>query len=130
VPIWEYTLGRVREDGLWFGLGITTDDSVVISPERFDHPHSLYLAVLFQGGIIGLIGFLLILAAATRKLLRFFDEIDSKLALSVLLLALPAYALDGHELIDNVGVRWFLISLPIAVAVWVNWRDQFRFVPA
>jgi hypothetical protein len=52
--IWATTLERILEGGPWFGVGILTDDEVQVGEQLMLHPHNLYLAVFYQGGLVGL----------------------------------------------------------------------------
>ena len=95
------------------------------------HPHNLYLAVLFQGGIVAVALFAALLALSIRTLLRNFARQEAKVALAVYALALPAYLLDGHELLARIGWTWMLFWLPVAIAVGLGSRrgltDARRF---
>jgi O-antigen ligase len=82
----------------------------------------MYLAVLFQGGIVGVLLFGSLLLATLKALLENYDQPDAKLALGILTIALTAYMLDGHELIDKIGSTWFLIWLPVAIALGLRWN--------
>ena len=122
LQIWSAALEQVQ--GNWFaGLGILTQDDLEIGGLVFHHPHSMYLSLLYQGGIValglyvGLIGWTLV------TLIRNYEYADAKLALSILALALTAHLLDGHELVDKVGSSWFLIWLPVAMAVGLRWAE-------
>jgi O-antigen ligase len=119
--IWAATLERILEGGPWFGVGILTDDEVQVGEQLMLHPHNLYLAVFYQGGLVGLALFVGLLLATFSTLFRHYQDQDAKLALGVLGIAVPAYMLDGFELIDKVGSTWFLIWLPVAVALSLRW---------
>ncbi len=120
--IWSTVLDRVADDGPWIGLGILTSDNIVAMGIEHLHPHSMYLAVLFQGGIVGVLLFGSLLLATLKALLENYDQPDAKLALGILTIALTAYMLDGHELIDKIGSTWFLIWLPVAIALGLRWN--------
>ena len=123
--IWSRTLEKVLLSP-WWGLGISTPDDVVMGTLTFLHPHNLYLSVAYQGGVVGLALFLWLLLRSFRELLRSYSSSDAKFALSVLCMALPAYALDGHELLDKIGDTWFLIWLPVAIALGMRWHSTYR----
>jgi len=123
--IWQETLARVQESP-WIGLGILTNDDVVAGKLTFAHPHNLYLSVLFQGGILGLGLFAWLLLRTLRETWLNFSHPDAKLALGSLALALPSYVLDGHELLDKVSDTWFLIWMPIALALGLRWHAGSR----
>ena len=122
--IWLATLGAVMDGGLWFGRGILTDDTLVTAAGEFPHPHNMYLSVLFQGGLVGAALFAALIAAVVRTLLQHYPHRDAKLALGILGLALPASLLDGHELIDKVGMTWFLFWLPVAISLGLAWMGR------
>ena len=119
--IWRETLERLAAQPV-FGLGILTADNVTLPPYEFHHPHSLYLSVAFQAGAVGLLLFIFLLVRVVRELLRYYEHSDAKFALGLLGLALPAYTLDGHELIDKISDVWFLIWLPVAIALGLRWH--------
>jgi hypothetical protein len=85
----------------------------------------MYVAVFFQGGIIGLLLFALLTVATLRTLLLEYQQPSAKLALGLLALALVSYLLDGHELVDKVGETWFLYWLSLGLALGIQWT---RFV--
>lgn len=120
--IWASVLDRVIEEAPWFGHGINTEDQLTLGGLTFLHAHNMYLSVAYQGGIIALVMFLVLLAWVLSVLVRHYTHPDAKLALGILGVALPAYLLDGHELVDKVGSTWFLLWLPVAVAVGFCWR--------
>ena len=84
----------------------------------------MYLSVLFQGGLVGAALFAALIAAVVRTLFNHYGHRDAKLALGILGLALPAWLLDGHELIDKVGMTWFLFWLPVAISLGLAWMGR------
>ena len=125
ISIWTTTLQRVAEQP-WVGLGILTSDDVVTGNLLLQHPHNLYLAVLFQGGVVALFLYLMVLWKSLVELSKNYAESDSKLALSILAIAGFAHLLDEHELIDKVGAVWILIWLPVAVALGNQWKSPAK----
>ena len=119
--IWSHTVERILAGGLWLGLGIGTSDDIELGDLVFQHPHNMYLSVAFQGGLAALWLLLLLIVWCLSILIRNFDKPDAKLALGILGIALPAYLLDGHELVDKVGSTWFLLWLPVAIALGREW---------
>ncbi len=115
--IWAEILARVISGSPWVGNGVLTDDGVLIGCYLLVHPHSMYLAVLYQGGLIAFALFAALLVLSVRTLLRNFARQEAKLALGIYALALPAYLLDGHELLTRIGWTWMLIWLPVAISV-------------
>ena len=104
-------------------MGVLTSDNIFAARMEHLHPHSMYFAILFQGGVVGFLLFgSLLLAGTLRVLLDNYQHPDAKLALGIFAIALSAYLLDGHELIDKVGSTWFLIWLPVAIALGLRWN--------
>lgn len=124
--IWDQAIARILDGHLLFGLGINTPNDFDLGVTRVLHPHNLYLSVMYQGGLIALGLFLLILWKTLRELLLHYEDPDAKLALGIFAVALPAYLLDGHELLDKIGSTWFLIWLPVAIAVGLRWSRSLR----
>ncbi len=124
--IWGAVYSNVMNANPWVGLGILTESKVVFDGVEFLHPHSMYLSVFFQGGLVGVILFAVVLVGTVRILFANYESGEAKLALGVLGIALPAYLLDGHELIDKVGSTWFLFWLPVAIAVGLSWSRPYR----
>ncbi len=124
--IWDQAISRIFDGHAWFGLGINTENNFLVFESVILHPHNLYLSVLYQGGFVALGMFLLVLWRTLHELLLAYEDADAKLALGVLGLALPAYMLDGHELLDKIGSTWFLIWLPVAIAVGLRWSRALQ----
>jgi O-antigen ligase len=126
--IWTNALQQVLFHGPFFGLGIGTPDNYVYNGIDFPHPHSMYLSLLFQGGLVALAIYLVMIVKTVLILIRNYHREDARLSFAVLVLALSSHLLDGHELIDKVGDTWFLIWFPVGVAVGLTWRPQTRAV--
>lgn len=125
VSIWTSALQRVLDAPL-FGVGILASDDLEIGGLTFHHPHNLYISAALQGGFVGLTLFLWMLVRVIRELLRSYDQMDAKLAIGILGVAIPAYLLDGHELLDKISDTWFLVWLPVAIALGVRWHATYR----
>ena len=122
VQIWSEVVTRLQ--GNWvFGLGILTTDDLEFAGILFHHPHSMYLSLIHQAGVVALLMYLAVIAWTLATLVRNYQHADAKLAISILALALTAHLLDGHELVDKVGSSWFLIWLPVAMAVGLRWAE-------
>ena len=125
VDIWTYAIEKTWEAGKWFGFGILTPDQIPVGERLFSHPHRMYVALFYQGGIIGLTLFLVATLYAIQILVQEYQSDSAKLGLGLLTLALVSYLLDGHELVDKVGETWFLYWLAIGLALGLQWS---RFV--
>ena len=121
--IWSHYLERILAEGPWFGVGILTSDLAEVGGLPVLHPHNLYLAVAWQGGALGLAMALVVIATTLATLLRHFAAAEAKLGLAIWALALPAYLVDGHELVDKIGWTWLLFWLPVAIGVGLRARS-------
>ncbi len=124
--IWNEALARIGESNYWIGLGVATSDDFLIDGLQFNHPHNLYIASLYQGGIIGLVLFLLVIGRTVSILFAHYEQADAKLGMGILGVALPAFMLDGYELLDKIGSTWLLFWFPVAIALGLSWTRQFR----
>ena len=115
--IWASALDQVMAGNLWFGLGIGTSDQISAAGLLFDHPHSLYLSVLFQGGMIGFSLFIALICWTIKGLLDHFEAEAAKLAMGLFVVALTGYVLDGHELIDKASDTWLIFWLPVGICL-------------
>jgi O-antigen ligase len=128
LSIWASSIEAILKDSLILGRGILTSDDLLIDGLTFVHPHSMYIALLHQGGAVALALFLVVVFLTITQLLRNYDDGEAKLMLGVLALALSAYLLDGHELIDKVGDSWLLFWFPVGVALGFAWRVPQKLI--
>ena len=66
LPIWEGAIAQVAEVPV-FGHGLLSEMHVFVPGFDFGIPHNTFLSVLWQGGIIGLTLFLLLIASRTPR---------------------------------------------------------------
>lgn len=126
LEIWQASLDRISQASWLFGLGVLSSDDFFIGGMTFAHSHNMYLSVTYQGGLIALTLFLSLIAGAVIVFLRSYAERDAKVGLGILTVAVAAYCLDGHELVDKVGDTWMLFWLPIGLALGLAWNNSYR----
>jgi O-antigen ligase len=123
LDIWSATWQNIiSANGLLTGRGILTNDDIVLGELILSHPHNLYLALVHQGGVVGLVLYLGVLVSAAHTLLINFEHSDAKLGIAILAIAVLAHTLDGHELVDKVSDSWFLVWMPVGLAVGLSWK--------
>lgn len=115
--IWEQVLARTLAGAPWFGNGLLADDNLTTADGVFLHPHSVYLSLFHQGGVVGLALFATLIGAAAIALSRKLPSPDACLALALLAAGAVVALFDGHQLIHKVGVVWWLFWLPVATAI-------------
>ena len=118
--IWEAIFADTAGGPLWFGHGLLADGAVTAGDFLFLHPHSVYLAVFHQGGIVGLALLCAVLGAAAWRLLQHLAAPDARLGLALLAAGATVWLFDGHQLIHKVGVVWWLFWLPVASAIGIG----------
>ncbi|MDH3643825.1 MAG: O-antigen ligase family protein, partial [Gammaproteobacteria bacterium] len=72
--VWMEAMSGIRQQ-LWFGWGILTDDTLTVAGSDFLHAHNMYLAVAFQGGIVGLLLLFAVIAEGIRGLGRNYHDV-------------------------------------------------------
>lgn len=69
IPVWEKSLYYIKEQPL-IGFGYETR-SVTLSKIIFNHTHNIVLEILYRGGIIGLVLFIVLLIVMGRKVKQY-----------------------------------------------------------
>ena len=126
LTIWPEFFDTISQSPI-VGLGIATSTSFVeVDGITFDHAHSMYISILYQGGIVALLLFFAVIVRTLVVFLRNYDLADAKLGLALFGVALAGFLWDGHELIDKVGATWILFWFPVAIAIDIEWRNHQR----
>lgn len=114
--IWAMVLDSMS--GFWLiGHGAGVEMSKMQIPgQTVVNTHSLYLEVLFQYGIVGLLIFVSLLLKSIH--LMWADRSDfSVLCLSILLASIGVMFFELHSFIHSPNLIWLWIWFPIAVAL-------------
>ena len=112
--IWQEGLRLIAQKP-WFGWGLHQQlDFVNDLGNRVHTTHSLYIAALLKGGIVG---FIALLTVTGYGLYMGWQQIKQKQALEacMFLFTLFFYITQGMFLIGNAGETWLLFWLPLAV---------------
>ena len=81
------------------------------------HPHSIYLEVLFNYGLFGLIGFLSVFLAACRRFYVYRHDPFALLWLAVLAGAMVAMIFDFSSVVTTPNLLWLWMWLPLGWAL-------------
>ncbi|GIZ12834.1 O-antigen ligase [Pseudomonas sp. NCCP-436] len=114
--IWKMVLDAMP--GYWLqghGAGVNMD-LMQIDRLKVTNTHSLYLEVLFQYGVVGLVLFLGMLLLAVRRLWRCSNDLAT-LALGLLCGSLAVMFFELHSFIHSPNLIWLWIWLPLAIAL-------------
>ncbi len=90
-PIWDVVFSFFDADHVLFGYGVSGNDLIYVGVTHYNHAHNMYLDVWFQGGLIGLLLFFVILILAANALFAHRSDLSS----GVLSAALCAYFVVG-----------------------------------
>lgn len=116
IEIWTYVLNQL-EARPWFGFGLATNDDVPGTKYVYNHPHSVYIATLFYGGIVGLILLAATLTTATWQGLKQLPRQKAAFALSTLCYSVITMGLDGYQVLDKISYIWVIFWLPIVISM-------------
>lgn len=114
--LWGKILARVRE-APWFGHGLTADPRTDVYGGRriLVHPHSVYVATLFYGGIVGLLLFITVLISALWQGFRRARHSINLAAACMVLYGALCIVLNGNMLIHHPKAFWLFFWFPIAL---------------
>lgn len=126
--IWLTVLERSKETW-WFGKGVMASfDSISIGGGRqlVNNSHSVYLEILYQTGLIGLIFYFLVIVFAVitlfkaRKLKEYSQGV--KLAFSMLLAVSVVMVTELNSWIHTPNLLWQWLWIPLAYVLGISSR--------
>jgi len=123
--IWGELINRTLKTNWLLGHGIIADSSVAHSSYEhgtfsFHHAHSMYVATLFYGGVIGLSGFLGFLVYLGLLLHQADGDEKRGLATMALIYAVVVMFFDGDRFLAKVDYFWIVFWLPVAITLIVD----------
>lgn len=111
--IWQLIWQRIM-DSPWFGLGLSTNETIHLSAcSCIPHPHNVFLATMFYGGIIALLLLLVLLAHTILIAIRQYKNEGQVKFLAFLIFGVICGLTDGNKLIDHPRPMWLYFWLPI-----------------
>jgi len=117
LDIWGQLLVRIK-NAPWFGHGLNADPRTEVSiGVIWLHPHSVYVATLLYGGIVGL---LLLMAVVISALWQGFGRVRQPMnlmAASMVLYGALCIAPNGNMLIHHPKPFWLFFWFPVALVV-------------
>ncbi|MGK0339394.1 MAG: O-antigen ligase [Candidatus Azotimanducaceae bacterium] len=115
--IWQATASQWLNGNILLGAGLQAGFDLYIAPNRFMHPHSLYLSSLYYGGIFGL-GMLLVFIGRLFWVLLYKADHEVRVyALPLLVFGLTTLLFDGNRLVEKVDFLWLCFWLPVALTL-------------
>ena len=127
LSIWQAAISNLDAWQALFGNGMGSNDDITIESRTFLHPHSLYLSIILETGLVGLLLSLTMIFLSAR-VIWLSDAEEAALFFSILVLGVVSFIFDSHELIDKVDHKWFLLWCPIgfSIALSLNERSDSR----
>jgi len=112
--IWKQLLTEM--DGHWlFGRGYLVNPRIDAYGYTFDHAHNGYLASLRDGGLVGLLLLLSVLAISVLWAIRLYRASGQRLYLALLLYGMTVILMDFDRLLVHPKELWLFFWLPIAL---------------
>ena len=116
LAIWQATISNLDIWQTLLGNGMGSNDDITIESRTFLHPHSLYLSIFFEAGLLGLLLSLTMIYMSGRVLWK-SEAKEAALFFSILVFGMVSFIFDSHELIDKVDHKWLLLWCPIGFSV-------------
>lgn len=111
--IWEITWDAVQSRPL-FGYGLAAEFPL---PEPFSHPHNLYLAALYYGGIVGAVLLFALWASLAARVTTGVRPPDRMLVLCLLVHIVVSGMSDLGQIFKSPSEQWLIIWLPVAMII-------------
>lgn len=117
--IWRQTIDQVTQHNHWVGFGMSTTFKKfkITNFINAKHAHSIYYSTFYYLGLIGLILLVSLIVAANNLITHICDTRYRVLAASMLTYGIVTLMLDGNRIVSKIDVAWFLIWLPIGLAI-------------
>jgi O-antigen ligase len=116
LQIWEEVITEVAEAPV-FGHGLLSEMHIWVSGVDYQMPHNAFLSVLWQGGVIGLGLFLLLIVSAFRQAWRFGKEQGRFVVFSILVFSTGIMLTSVDDLIVRPRDRWLVFWFPLALLI-------------
>jgi len=117
IEIWTEVLSSVFSGAYILGHGLNAEEIIKYQDYVFEHPHSIYLATLFYGGLLGLGLFIGFIGHLYWSWLKIEPKPYLIYALPLMTYGLTCLLVDGDKLLTKVNFVWLLVWLPYAIAL-------------
>ena len=103
---------------------LTQQPWVDVLDRNFRGAHNIYLSVTQQIGVTGLLLFLGTMGWTAARLINHLHLVTARLGLSLLLTGFVVGFFNGDRLIDKLGLVWFVLWLPVAIAMAATYMEK------
>lgn len=123
--IWSEAMRQILERP-WFGHGFGTPLFIKLSeiPYPFRDPHNLTLAVLFDGGVVGLFAWVVVYATAFSVIWKCREHPWAIICSATVVYGLVAGMTEGGSFLSRPKEHWFLIWIPLALVAAIPARNM------
>lgn len=121
IAIWNIHLQGIMEGAWLWGSGALTPQPFLQIMDRSERgAHNLFLSVTEQVGVIGVTLLVMLLIGSAARLLANLKVVMARVAISMLLAGIVISLFNYDRVIDKVSFVWFVIWLPVGVALAFN----------
>jgi O-antigen ligase len=123
--IWANALMQISER-VWFGHGYAAPLSIQLEsiPYPFSDPHNLSLRVLYDGGVFGLVLWLLLYVLALERSWQLRSDKWVLICSATVVYGLAAGMTEGGSFLARPEEHWFLIWIPLALLSATTYRGR------
>ena len=125
--IWSKALQQIMETP-WLGKGYGSPLAIWVPAlgQTLSDPHNVELAVTFELGVIGLLLWCLIYAAALAPCIRHRASAEFSIASALLIYGLMAGMTEGSNFLSRPNESWFLTWIPLALIASLSIRKRLE----
>jgi O-antigen ligase len=121
LEMWGAALAQISQAPL-LGHGQCSTMQLPAGTTTFSHPHSIYLATAWYGGLVGLLLLVWVLVLAFRQALAWRKNYHHTLFLALLIYASLAISVDFDGIITRPREPWLYFWLPLALLAGMTLR--------
>ncbi|MFT6438007.1 MAG: O-antigen ligase [Candidatus Azotimanducaceae bacterium] len=125
--IWGGVLSKFAEADWtrWvFGFGIAASEQISIQEHQFvhqfEHAHSIHLATLYYGGLLGVLLLEWLIITILIRIIRAKYHPLQTLCLSLAAFSAIVLVLDGNRILEKTNLLWLLFWFPAAMAIGLS----------
>jgi hypothetical protein len=136
--IWQPVIDMIYEGRPVFGNGLLADakpgincGSAEITTSDVDncvvqHPHNIYVATMYYGGLLGLVMLISLLLVSITSVLEYPTNNLNMAILSAMAFSLTVLMFDGDHLVQKIDFIWLVFWLPVSLAAAFPIRYRAR----
>lgn len=125
--IWSEALRQIME-APWLGKGYASTLSIPVRAlnTEFSDPHNVELAVALKLGVVGLLLWCLMYAAALACCIRHRASAEFAIASALLIYGLMAGMTEGSNFLSRPNESWFLTWIPLTLIAGLSIRKRLE----